>query len=326
MTIIFFGSSEFAVPTLRALFNSGYSLPAVVTVPDQPVGREHVLTPPPIKREAEKLGLKVLQPETLKNYDFLDEIKALEPDLGVVAAYGKIIPERYLNMPKHGFLNIHPSLLPKYRGPTPIQSAILNGETTTGVTIMVVDKEMDHGPIIRQTTYDQPAWPVGRQPTIFYKQIHDELAELGAKLLVETIPDYVNGKTKPVEQDHSQATFTKFFSRIEGHIDWSQTAGQVYNKIRALNPEPGTWTIWRGALMNIRGSENWKLRITPAYRPGRQPTTYDIGTIIKENGKIIVECGEGYLELDRILLEGKKETSALEFSNGHPDFIGSKFG
>jgi len=295
MKIIFFGTSEFAVPALKALHEAGFEISAVITMPDQPVGRKKILTPPPIKVTAEKLGLKVLQPEKLRDDMFFEEFLALgepasggqfqPPDFCVVAAYGKIIAERYINTPKYGFLNIHPSLLPKYRGPTPIQTAILNNESETGVTIMQIDKDVDHGDIISSIKYQVLS-------DKYYKEIHDELAKLGAKLLIETIPKYLNGEIKPKEQDHSQATFTKIFEREDARIDWSRSSQEIYNQIRALNPEPGTWTMWRDKVMNIKAASFTK----------------------------VTEGHNEQLKLLIVQLEGKNETSFTDFMSGHPDF------
>ena len=275
MKIVFLGTSEFAVPALQALYKAGFDV-TVITMPDQPSGRKKVITSPVIKLVAEQLGLKVLQPSTLKDDAFFEEFKSLAPDICVVAAYGKIIPERYLSVPKF-FLNIHPSLLPKYRGPTPVQSAILNGETATGVTIMQVDKDVDHGAI-----FSQKEFQIGQNET--YPLLHDRLAEEGADMLVDVIQKI--DSIAPQEQDHSQATFTKIYTREDGRIDWSHSAEEIYNQIRALNPEPGTWTMWNDKIINIKKAE----RI------------------------------EGKLTLSIIQLEGKKETTLADFLNGHPDF------
>ena len=281
MKIVFFGTSEFAVPALQALHKAGFDI-TVVTTPDRPSGKKQIITSSIIKIVAEKLGLKVLQPETLKDLSaqagdaFFEEFKSLAPDICVVAAYGKIIPERYLAIPKH-FLNIHPSLLPKYRGPTPVQSALFNGETTTGVTIMQVDKEMDHGPI-----YAQKEFAIGQDET--YPLLHDRLAEEGADMLVDVV-NRIDTIT-PTEQDHARATFCRIYKREDGRIDWSRSAEEIYNQIRALNPEPGTWTTWNNKIINIKKAE----RV------------------------------EGKLTLSVIQLEGKKETTLREFLNGHKDF------
>jgi methionyl-tRNA formyltransferase len=275
MNIVFLGTSEFAVPALQALHKAGFDV-TVITMPDQPAGRKKIITSPIIKLVAEKLGLKVLQPKTLKDDVFFEEFKSLSPDICVVAAYGKIIPERYLSVPKY-FLNIHPSLLPKYRGPTPVQTAILNGETSTGISIMQVDKDVDHGPVFSQKEF-------AIEPDETYSLLHDRLAEEGSEMLIDVIKNIET--ITPREQDHSQATFTKIFERADGRIDWSRSAEEIYNQIRALNPEPGTWTMWNDKIINIKKAD----RI------------------------------DGKLTLSAIQLEGKKETTLSEFLNGHPNF------
>jgi len=269
LKIVFFGTPDFAMPVLEALIKNGYNV-------------FH------------------FQSKYLKDERIFEEFKNLNPDLCVVAAYGKILPPRYLEVPRYGFLNVHPSLLPKYRGPSPVQTAILNGDPVveisdaygikkpkshygagakTGVTIMLIDEQVDHGPILAQKTYNL-------QPTTYNLQASKELFELGAELLIETLPKYISGEIKPTPQDHSQATFTKMFSREDGRVDWSKPAQEIYNRIRALNPEPGTWTLWKGRVLNIKKSR----------------------------------LADGKLEIETLQLEGKRETPFREFLNGHPDF------
>ena len=287
MKIVFFGTSDFAVPALEALAKNGYEISAVVTAPDKPAGRKRILAPSPIKVAAQKLGCEIFQPTSLKkDGKFFEKFRSLNPEMAVVVAYGKIIPGKYLSIPKYGFINVHPSLLPKYRGPTPIQSALLNGDKETAVTIMVVDEEMDHGPILVQEKYD-----IWSKTT--YTELHDELADIGAELLIKTIPDFVSGKTKPREQAHDQATFVKLYEREDGKLDWSLTPQEIYNRIRALNPEPGTWTTWKGKVLNIK----------------------------KAALNLPTQAGErGQLEPLVVQLEGGKEMPIYTFLNGHPDF------
>jgi len=319
MKIIFFGTSTFAVPALEALNEAGFEISAVITMPDQPVGRKKILAPPPIKIAAEKLRLKVLQPPKLKDDAFFEEFSALggpasggkfqPPDFCVVAAYGKIIAERYINTPKYGFLNIHPSLLPKYRGPTPIQTAILNGDNETGITIMQIDKDMDHGPIVASIK-----GYVLRDKG--YQEAHDDLAKLGAKLLVETIPKLISGEIKPKEQDHGQATYCKIFSREDSRIDWSRPSQEIYNQIRALNPEPGTWTTWRQP-----GSANSGSAESGEATSGTSTIRGDkILNIKAASVETSTSQGKPELKITRIQMEGKKETSITDFVSGHPDF------
>lgn len=266
---------------MKKLHEAGYDIAAMVTVPDKLVGRKKVLTAPPLKTAALELDIPVYQPVSLKkDEEFFETFRTLNPDLAVVAAYGKIIPERYLEIPKHGFLNIHPSLLPKYRGPTPVQSALLNGDKETGVTIMVLDKDMDHGPLLAQEKYD--IWPKTTFP-----QLHDELAAIGADLLIKIIPGFINGEIRPKVQNHDQVTICKIYEREDGKIDWSKPVQEIYNQIRALNPEPGTWTTWQGKVLNIKKA---------------------------------AVASDGGLEPLIVQLEGGKEMSFPEFLRGHPDF------
>ncbi|MBX4189877.1 methionyl-tRNA formyltransferase [Candidatus Parcubacteria bacterium] len=300
MRIVFWGTSEFAIPALKELLTNGHELLAIITVPDQPVGRKKILTPPPLSVAALELGIPVLQPASLKEDSAFEQFKFLNPDLAVVAAYGKIIPQRYLELPPQGFLNIHPSLLPKYRGATPVQSAILEGESKTGVTIMEVDAEMDHGPIIMQEE-------VSIEQNETYTELHDRLALVGARLLVQSIAT----PPEPQEQDHNQATFTKIFTREDARINWNKTGEQIYNQIRALNPEPGTWTTWKGQILNIISA-----------KPGTNSLGRP-GLIQKHEGEIVVGTSTYDLALKTIQLEGKNETSVSDFVNGHPDFLKS---
>ncbi len=287
LNIVFFGTSEFAVPALEILIRENYNIVAVITAPDKPAGRKKTLSPSPVKLKAESLSLKVLQPATLKDEVIFENFKNLNPDLCVIAAYGKIIPKKFLDVPRHGFLNIHPSLLPKYRGPSPVQTAILDGATQTGVTIIVVDEEVDERTDTNKcfkAILESRKWKVesGKR----YKELEKELAELGAKLLIETLPKYVSGKVKPVPQDHSQATFTRMFTREDGRINWDNSPDKIYNQIRALNPEPGAWTVWKDKVLNIK------------------------------KAKLIDEK----LKLEIVQMEGRKEVPFKEFLNGYPDF------
>ncbi len=324
--IIFFGTSDFAVPALEALTKeglpaqAGYEIVAVITNPDEPVGRKKVLTPPPVKIAAQKFGLKILQPEKLKgNQEFFSELKKilqttnykLQTSIGIVAAYGKIIPPEIIALPKHGILNIHPSLLPKYRGPTPIQTTILNGEKETGITIMKIDEEVDHGGIISKSQF-----PISNEDT--YKTLRDKLAKLGAELLIKILPDYLAGKITPQPQDHSLATFTKKFTRDDARINWGKTAEKIDCQIRALNPEPGVWTTWNGKMLKIletslQGSSLQICKDDPC-KPGQ---------VFKKENKIAVETAEGLVILKIIQLEGKKAISAEDFARGNGDFIGA---
>ncbi|OGN00556.1 MAG: methionyl-tRNA formyltransferase [Candidatus Yanofskybacteria bacterium RIFCSPHIGHO2_02_FULL_41_29] len=306
LKIVFFGTSSFAVPALRYLVQNGYNLVAVVTQPDRPTGRQRVTMPSPVKKVTVELNIPVLEFHNLKEEDSFKKFKHLNPDICIVAAYGKIIPSQYLEVPKHGFLNIHPSLLPKYRGPSPIQNALLNGDKETGVAILKVDEEVDHGPVLKATSYKLEA-------TSYYKEVEQELAELGGKLLLETLPKYINGEIKPKEQNHAEATFTKKMEQHDGKIDWNKTAEKIYNQIRALNPEPGTWTSWNNQIINIKSAvlSDRSAKETP-------------GTVVKLDNSIAVASKTCYLVLKQTQLEGGKAMDPKAFINGHPELIGSK--
>jgi len=303
---IFWGTSEFAVPALKKLCAIGYKPLAIYTAPDKPVGRKQVLTHPPVKIAAQTLGAPVLQPATLKSDEQFEQFQQLEPDLCITVAYGKIIPEKWLAVPRFGFLNIHPSLLPRHRGPTPIQTAILNGDKETGVTIMKLDKEVDRGPLLANSKFQIPN---SKQ----YQEIERELSMLGTELLVKTLPKYLAGEIKPQEQDHSQATFTKKFTREDGKIDWKRPAEKIHNQIRALNPEPGTWTKWNSQLLSILESE-----LTENIKDSEP-----VGKIRNINNKIAAKTGRGYLEIKKVQLEGKKPMEIGNFIRGQKDFMDS---
>ncbi len=304
MNIVFFGTPEFAVPSLKALIEASFDIVGVVSTPDEPTGRNGRLTPPPIKVFAQENGLRILQPATLKDLPaqagdiFFDEFRKLNPDICIIVAYGKIIPKRYLDVPKYGFVNIHPSLLPKYRGPSPIQSAILNGDTETGITLIKIDEEMDHGSIIASAKYQITN-------DKYYEDLEIEMAEIGAKLLIENLAKYLNGEIAPKKQEHERATYVKKFNREDGRIDWSKSAEQILNQIRALNPNPGVWTILNGKTLNI-----FKAEIID----------YDSQEkVIKEKSRLLIRALDKYISPTLLQLEGKKVLPIKDFLNGLSD-------
>ena len=272
MKLLFFGTSNFSKPVFNALQKAGYSF-------------------------------------ILWNQEnSFEEFKKMAPDICVVAAYGKIIPKEWLEIPEYGFLNIHPSLLPKYRGPSPIQTAILNGDKETGVTIILMDKKVDHGPMIANEKL--------KMKNEKYKELEEKLAGLGAELLIKTLPKWINGEIKPVEQNHSKTAYAKKFSWLDGKIDWSKSADEIDRQIRALNPEPGTWTNWNNKILKILESlpiedKNDNLETGQAF--------------LTENKETAIKCGLNSALLPKIVqLEGKKPTEIKSFLNGHKDFVGSK--
>jgi methionyl-tRNA formyltransferase len=244
--IIFIGTPEFGAIILEELVKNNYQPILVITNPDKLAGRKQVLTSPPVRLAAQKYKIPIEQPERIKNLEL--RIKNLKPDLVICAAYGQIISKEILEIPKYGCFNIHPSLLPKYRGPSPIQTAILNGDKKTGVTIMLMDEKMDHGPILakRELKITNP------KSEITYQELHDKLAEIGAKLLIKTIPDWINGKIKPQTQNEKKATYTKIIKKEDGKIDWKKPAQEIERQIRALNPWPGTFTFIKKRGKKIR--------------------------------------------------------------------------
>jgi len=267
--IVFFGTPEFAVPTLKALYKANFcEITSVVTMPDKPIGRHHsVSVPSPVKKIAKANNIKV--------YDSIPQKSALKKaDLGIVIAYGKIIPKQVIESFKFGVLNIHPSLLPKYRGSSPVQATILNRDKQTGITIIKLDDEMDHGPIVAQKKID-----LSQNETS--SMLHDALAKEGAKLMIKILPDYINGKIKPKEQNHSRATFTKKLSKKDAEIQKNSTIESVESFVRAMNPWPGAWTTLNGKKLII-----WEM---------------------KKNGAPSI-----------VQLEGKKKMSFEEFKKGRP--------
>lgn len=316
--ILFFGTSEFAIPALRALHGSGFNVVTVVTQPDKPAGRKLELSPSPVKLAAQDLGLKVLQPDKLTVHS-----TQVTADLFVVASYGKIIPDVILQMPRLGALNIHPSLLPKYRGPSPIQTAILNGDKETGVTIIKLDEEMDHGPVIADFRFKISDSRLG------YKELHDQLAETGAELLIKILPDYLAGKIKHAAQDDTKATFTKIISKDDAKIDWKKSAQEIDRIVRAYSDWPVAWTMLEGKRLKIY--EAAPVSVIPASEPpaslslkrGEESREWIAGQVRDgKEGKIVIRTGAGLLELCSLQLEGRKKMTAEEFVRGYPNLTG----
>ena len=301
------GTAGFACPSLAALDNSPETIViGVVTQPDRPKGRQLIPHSPAVKVEAESRKLTVHQPLRIRNdFNFLYQ---LNPDLIVVAAYGQILPEIILDLPKQGCINVHGSLLPLYRGAAPIQRAILDGQNETGVTIMEMEAGMDTGPMISKIKT-----PIETGDNA--QTLHDRLANLGAKLLVETIPQYVSGKIKPTPQDESQATHAPKITRDMGQIDWSKTATEIWNQARAFTPWPGIFTHISGKLLKI-------IDVEPVDINNLEP-----GIIGKSNYEgIIVGCGKKALRIKQLQKEGGKRLAANAFLAGHPLPAGTQLG
>lgn len=310
--ILFFGTSEFAVPILQKLIDEKYNIVAVVTQPDKPVGRKQLLNPSPVKILAQKYNLPILQPEDLSTFNPSASLGTsvkdfLAFDLIITASYGKIIPKEILALPKYGALNVHPSLLPKYKGSSPIQYAILNGDKETGTTIMLMDEKMDHGKILAQKK-------IKIEDRQTFASLHNTLSLFSAELLAKTIPLWISNKIKPLPQDDSKATYTKIITKEDGKIDWNKSAEEIDRQIRAFSPWPGCWTI-----LNIDGKEK-RLKIIDAIAgAGHCSVSTKPGKIIKaENKKMAILCGHNsYLEINQIQMEGKKIMNGEEFINGY---------
>lgn len=316
--VIFMGSGEFAVPSLKQLLDferllsSGKIVLAVFTQPDRPVGREKGLRPTPVKGLAKKYKVPVLEPVSLKSEEWIKKIQGLRPDLVVVCDYGKIVPAEILNIPKFGCINIHPSLLPKYRGSSPIQRAILDGESKTGVTIMLLDEKLDHGPVLVQRSEK-----IKKDET--YLSLRDRLAEIGARTLMEFLPNFLNGKFTPKEQDHKKAVLTRELTREDGRIDWKKKAEEIERMARAYEVWPGVWSRFKNKILKLRvskceGRKNCK--IDERAKPG---TVF----LTKKNQQMGVVCGQGTLLLDELQIEGKKAMGSAEFLRGQRDIVGA---
>jgi len=320
LKIIFWGTPEFGAIILEKLAETNFKPILVITAPDKPVGRGQILTPPPVKITAQKYKIPILQPE--KILDSKSEILNSKPDLIIVAAYGQILPKEILDIPKRGSLNVHPSLLPKYRGASPIQYAILNGEKKTGVTIILMDEKMDRGPILNQRALE-----IKEDETS--TTLHRKLANLGASLLMETITKWMQGTIKSHPQDDAEATYTKILTREDGRINWKKTAKDLEREIRAFDDWPGSFTFWEkrdGTMVRIK---ILKARVLES----KGGITYPIGkTLVVPQNEICVQCRKGFLGkggdflvIEKLQLEGKKEIGSEEFLRGYPDFIGTTF-
>ena len=298
--IVFFGTHEFAAYILQGLIDFPFfEVALVVTQPDQAVGRKQILTPPLTKVIAQKHKIPVVQPETLKNFDF----PIHEFDLSVVIEYGRIIPERLLSIPKYKTINIHPSMLPLYRGPTPIQAALLAGDSKTGVTIMQMDATMDTGPILLQKEI-----PIDPDDT--FNTLREKLMPLALDALIESIPAFIDASIKAKAQNNTLAKYCKMLEREDGKIDWSQTTQKIYNHYRALTPWPGTWTMLNGKrlkLLEIKPSTN---HLYP-------------GKLSLDKKGIFIGTKDASIEVMSLQLEGKSEMTAKVFVNGNKTIDGT---
>ena len=301
MQLIFCGTPQFAVPTLERLLAEGFAIELVITRPDEPAGRGYGMKAPPVKQLAEKVGIKVFQPAKLKDPATQEFLCQYRPDVIVVVAYGRIIPPWMIDLPRLGCINLHASLLPKYRGPAPIQWALIRGERVTGVTTMRIDPGMDTGDIL--LTREEQIHEDDTAETLAAR-----LSVLGADLMVETLQGLERGEITPRPQDHSQATLSPMLKKEHGRIDWSRTAQEIACRVRGLCPWPGAYTTFRRKNLHV-----WAATVSPA--PAASPL--EPGTLAAERGRLFVACGQGtQLEIKELQLEGRKRLAARDFLNG----------
>jgi methionyl-tRNA formyltransferase len=307
--VVFMGTPEFSVPTLEALICGNYEVVAVYTQPDRQAGRGLTMVAPPAKEKALYYGIQVLQPETLKEVAVSEYLRKLAPDLIVVAAYGRMLPPQILDLPKLGCINIHPSLLPRYRGSSPVASAILNGDQITGVSIMLLDAGMDSGPVLAQREV-----PISEDDTT--GSLTRVLADTGAQLIVETLALWADNRIAVKPQVEELATYTAAIKKSDGEIDWHLSAVEIDRRVRAFNPWPKCYSFWKGKRLEFDS-----VLPLPSQEIG-QP-----GKVIYLSGSapavVGIETGDGILGLLRIKLEGKREMHAEDFVRGQRDFIGS---
>ena len=320
MRIVFCGTPEFAVPALRALLaDSFFSVEAVVTQPDRPKGRGHAVAAPAVKEVALEAGAHVYQPETIKSESAFDFFQRLAPDAVVIIAYGQIVPQRLIEIPRLGWINLHASLLPEYRGAAPIAWAIVNGESTTGLTTMQIDAGMDTGPILMQREM-----AIGPEETA--PELARRMSEAGAPLVAESLRKLGRGEITPRAQDGSQASYAPLLNKEHGRIDWSHTAQQIYDRIRGLAPWPGAYSTFRGQLCHVWG----RPAETTTEGPGSErdlAAASEPGSLLAGDGGIHVVCGEGTrLRLDAVQMEARKRVNVREFVNGAHPAPGERFG
>ncbi len=308
MRLAFLGTPQFAVPTLERTVAAGHEVLAVITQPDRPRGRGQVPAAPPVKEAAVRLGLPVYQPERIRRPEAVELLRGLNLDAMVVVGYGQIIPQSIIDLVPLGIINVHASLLPKYRGAGPIQWAILNGETRTGVTTMRIDAGLDTGDMLLKAETE-----IGAEETAV--ELGRRLAGMGADLLVETLAGLAAGTIVPEKQDPAQATYAPLLKKEDGRIEWSRPAAAIHNQVRGLQPWPGAYTVFRGQTLHV-----WRAKVR------------GLGSGVREPGRVVglrpfvIACGEGELELIEVQMEGRKRISAADFVNGQRIEEGERLG
>ena len=307
MRVVFFGTPEFAVPSLEALLGEGFDVVAVVTQPDKPHGRSRsTAVPPPVKTAAEAEDVLVLQPERPGDPAFVERLRALAPDIGVVVAYGHILKPDLLGLPRHGMINVHPSLLPELRGAAPVEWAILNGLEHTGVTIMRMEQGLDSGPILLQIPHDI-------DPEVTGGELSEHLSEMGAQALVEALALFDTNGLKPHAQEQARATYAPKLTRETAHISWADPAARVARLIRALDPRPGAWTELDGREVKLFGARVVEGRGAP-------------GEVQQADDALRIATGQGAVEVEEVQPAGKARMAAAEWIRGRGAQAGQRFG
>lgn len=303
--VVFMGTPDFAVPVLRQLI-AHHDVIGVVTQPDRPAGRNRQVQMSPIKGVALEAGIPVQQPEKIRRPDAIAELRQWSPDVFIVAAFGQILPQTVLDIPAHGSINVHASLLPRWRGAAPIQAVIRAGDAETGITIMKMDAGLDTGAILSQRA-------LALAPDETGQSLHDKLALLGGELLIDTLPGYLSGAIQPVPQDDSRATFAPRIDKDEGRIDWNASAAHIERTMRAFTPWPGTFTSWDGKGLKIHAGTVGE-------------GSADAGRVIERGGRVAVGTGDGLFYPARVQLEGRGVVSITDFVRGYPAFVGAVLG
>ena len=307
MRIIFMGTPEFAVPPLEQLIQNKCQVVAVYTRPDKPAGRGRSLVSSPVKKAAITRGLPVLPPVSLKKAEVVAQLADLHPDVIVVAAFGQILPQSVLDIPRYGCLNIHPSLLPRFRGASPVAAAILAGEELTGVSIMLMDSGLDTGPVLTQTTV-----PVSPQDTT--GSLTTKLSGVASSLLPEVLLRWTRGEITPRPQDEAEATYSGTITKEAGEVDWHQPAVEIWRRVRAFQPWPGCYTAWQGRRLEIIEAEPL---------PGKENLEAGQVVTLEKEAAFGIGTGEGILGVLKVQLEGKRAMQAAEFLRGQRQFIGA---
>lgn len=297
------GTPDFAVPVLERLI-AAHDVIGVVTQPDRPAGRSRQVQMSPVKQVALGANIPVFQPEKIRRPEAIETLRQWTPDVYIVAAFGQILPQTVLDIPPHGSVNVHASLLPRWRGAAPIQAVIRAGDAETGITIMKMDAGLDTGPVLSQR-----AIPLAPDET--GASLHDKLAQLGGDLLIETLPGYLSGAIQPQPQDDSHATLAPRIDKEEGRIDWTQPAAQIERTVRAFTPWPSTFTTWNDQTLKILSGHVINGNATP-------------GKVVQGNGVLAIGTGEGLYAPDRLQLQGRNAVTSAEFVRGYGQFVGAQ--